>query len=98
METGKGSASASLPSIRPVREKGVFVQLAAGDSVRNLGPNGAAIGEEGGAAMGDELGLVLHVLAAAGACEGSQARTKRRDARHARRTGDAGANARRYSA
>ena len=51
-------------------EKAVFAQLAASDRVRDLRPNRAAIGKEGGAALGNEFGLVLHVLAAAGARQG----------------------------
>jgi len=41
--------------------------------VRHLRPNRTAVGEERGAALGNELGLVLHILAAAGTREGSHA-------------------------
>src|ERR1700722_20389681 len=53
-------------------EKAVFAQLAASHGVRNLGPDGAAICEEGCAPLGNEFGLVLHILAAAGACKSDQ--------------------------
>jgi hypothetical protein len=48
------------------------VELAAGHGVKNLGPRAAMIGEEVGAALRLHLGLVLHVLSAAG--EKEQAR------------------------
>ncbi len=47
-------------------EVGVFVQLAAGHGVDHLGPRAAMVGEQVRAALRDHLGLVLHVLAAAG--------------------------------
>src|SRR5277367_532560 len=51
----------------------VFAQLSAGDGMRNLGANRAPVSEEAGASLGNELGLVLHVLTTAGGCKGSQA-------------------------
>ena len=60
-------------------EETIFVQLAARYGVRNLGPNRAAIREKRGAALGNELGLILHILATAGcyARHGGQAQNQK---------------------
>jgi hypothetical protein len=42
------------------------VELASGHGVKNLGTRAAMVGEEVGAALRNHLGLVLHILAAAG--------------------------------
>jgi hypothetical protein len=42
------------------------VELASGHSVKNLGTRAAMVGEEVGTALRNHLGLVLHVLPAAG--------------------------------
>src|SRR5207248_228816 len=44
----------------------VFAELAARNGIDHLRPRAAMIGEEVRAALGDDLGLVVHVLAAAG--------------------------------
>src|ERR1700733_129698 len=51
----------------------VFAQLPASDGMRDLGANRAPVREEGCASLGNELGLVLHVLTTAGGGKGSQA-------------------------
>jgi len=47
-------------------EVAVFLKLTAGNGVDNLRTRAAMVGVEVGTALGDHLGLVLHVLAAAG--------------------------------
>jgi hypothetical protein len=47
--------------------------LPASDSMRNLGANRAPVSEECGAPLGNELGLVLHVLTTPGDRERSKA-------------------------
>ena len=45
-------------------EVGIFVELAAAYGVVDLVTDGATVGEEAGATLGVELGLVVHVLSA----------------------------------
>ena len=54
-------------------EEAVFTQLSARNGMRNLGADRAPVRKEGGAPLGNELGLVLHVLTTTGGREGSQA-------------------------
>jgi hypothetical protein len=53
-------------------ESHIVIQMAAGHGAVDEGALGAAVVEEGGGPQGDELGLVLHVLAASGEGEESE--------------------------
>src|SRR5271169_6787811 len=55
----------------------VFAQLSASHGMRDLGSDRSSVSEESGAPLGNELGLILHVLAAAGNRERSKAQSQK---------------------
>ena len=71
--TANGNTVASAPFTLPVYNKRVFVQLTARDGARHGRPGRSVVGEKRGWTQRNVLGLIVHVLAAAGALTTSAA-------------------------